>query len=64
VTTTAPGTAPTAVLVRDVLEADIRRLMARRAALPATWEFRGERAELLAEADAKLEQFNLLVLGR
>lgn len=61
---TAPVTTPCDLLVRDVLEAEIRRLMAHRAALPTTWQFRGERAELAAEANAKLEKFNLLVLGR
>lgn len=50
------STPPT--LVRDLLEARARRLMAQRAALPNAWPHRAERAELLAEVDATLTAYN------
>lgn len=46
--------------LREASEAKVRRLMAQRAALPLTWETRGERAELLVEINAELERWNRL----
>ncbi len=50
--------------VADRIEAEARQVMARRARLALSWETRAERADLLTEADALLEQFNLVTLGR
>lgn len=47
----------TDISVKEATEAHIRRLMARRAGLPLTWETRAERAELLAEINATLEMY-------
>jgi hypothetical protein len=57
-------TAPTDVLVTDVIEAQVRTLMAKRAALPVHWQYRAERAKLSAEISALLERYNRLTLGR
>lgn len=59
VTDTTPPT-----LVRDLMEARIRRLMARRAGLADAWPHRAERAELMVEIGVGIDEFNRLVLGR
>lgn len=51
-------------LVVDVIEAEVRKLMAKRAALPQTWVYREERRALTKRIDDHLERFNLLTLRR
>lgn len=62
--TLLPDALVTDVLVRDVIEAETRRLMAERAALPKTWTYRAERRELGKRIDDHLERFNWLTLRR
>ena len=58
------ATLPTDVLVVDVIEAKARKLMAYRAALPRTWQYRQARVEIGAELDGLLERYNWLTLRR
>jgi hypothetical protein len=58
------STAPTDLLVRDVIEAECRQKMATRAAIKLRYDTREVRAHLLAEINDELERYNLLVLGR
>lgn len=53
--------APTDQLVRDAVEAEARKVMARRAALKPRWDTRTERADLLAEAECLLDRWNELM---
>lgn len=51
-------------LVTDVIEAEVRKLMAKRAALPATWVHRAERREMAKRIDDMLERWNWLTWQR
>lgn len=42
---------------RDALEARARRLMAQRAATPATWQFRKQRTALAVEINETLDEW-------
>jgi hypothetical protein len=54
----------TVLSVAEVTEAECRRIMAMRAAIKLQYDTRLVRRDLMAEACALLDEYNLLTLGR